>query len=105
MNTTKWRMVYKYNLFITIFISSLLLACNSEGVIKDDKEVYVTFRGTIIEINGHRAIVYSKGYARTLVDLSVNSTVTFQVGDKMKLVSMVKLRSRTLLELLPFQLN
>ena len=80
----------KYNLLFIVFISisSLLFACNTEdGKNTDDSDVYVTFRGTIVEINGDRAIVYSEEdgrSSRTFVDLSVNSTVTFQVGDEVE---------------------
>ena len=78
----------KYNLLFILFISSLLLACNTEDVKSvDEGEIYVTFRGTIAEmITDDRAIVWEEGRDthRILVDLSVNSAVTFQVGDEIE---------------------
>ena len=87
MNTFKGGCILKkkFNLLFILFISSLLFACSTDDVKKtDDSEVYGTFRGTIEEINGNRAIVYWEGAGETFVDLSVNSAVTFQVGDKVE---------------------
>ena len=87
MNTFKGGCILKkkFNLLFILFINSLLFACSTDDVKKtDDSEVYGTFRGTIEEINGNRAIVYWEGAGETFVDLSVNSAVTFQVGDKVE---------------------
>ena len=89
MNTKKGgcRLKKKYNLLFILFLSSLLIACNSGDVKKaDDSEVKASFRGTILEINNHIAIVSSeyREYSRIRVDLSVNSEVTFQVGDEIE---------------------
>ena len=75
-------------LLFLIVIGGLFAACSAE----DDKnmdhneDVYVTFRGTIDKIlNEDRAIVLWEENGRTsriFVDLSVNSSVTFQVGDE-----------------------
>ena len=89
MNTKKGGCILKkiYNLLFILFLSSLLFACNSEDVKKaDDSEVKASFRGTILEINNDTAIVSSEysEYSRIRVDLSVNSEVTFQVGDEIE---------------------
>ena len=88
MNTKKGGCVLKkYKLLFILFLSSLLIACNSGDVKKaDDSEVKASFRGTILEINNHTAIVSSEysEYSRIRVDLSVNSAVTFQVGDEIE---------------------
>ena len=91
MNTIKGECILKkkYNLLFILFISSLLFACNTEDVKSiDEREVYVTFRGIIAKmITDDRAIVHWEEGGRTnriLVDLSVNSAVTFQVGDEVE---------------------
>ena len=42
----------------------------------------MTFRATIDEIHGSQAIVKDKTGGRIRVDLSVNRSVTFQIGDE-----------------------
>ena len=76
----------KYLLLCILVMSSLLFACNRDGVkgAEDD----VTFRGTIAEINSDDlAIVHWEEGGRThrvYVDLSVNRTASFQVGDEVE---------------------
>lgn len=71
----------KLSLLLTFLLSSFLFGCNSEGTNE-------YFTGTIEEIYGDIANVYivegsdiSTG-GRVTVDLSVNSEVTFEVGDR-----------------------
>ncbi|WP_226530648.1 hypothetical protein [Metabacillus niabensis] len=78
-------------LFTVILIIGLLSACTSfegdlTGVIETENSNII---GTIKEINGQRAIVYAKIFESNpkgdvFVDLSVNNTETFMVGDKIK---------------------
>lgn len=75
-------------LLFLIVVCSLFAACSAEDdkIINHDEDIYVTFRGTIDKIlNEDRAIVLWEKNGRTsriFVDLSVNSSVTFQVGDE-----------------------
>ena len=87
MNTIKGVCLLKkkYNLLFILFISGLLFACNTEEIKKtDDSEVRTTFSGTIVEILTNNTAIVSSEYGRVLVDLSVNSAVTFQVGDEIE---------------------
>ncbi|MEN1970502.1 DUF3221 domain-containing protein [Lentibacillus sp. N15] len=70
-----------------ILISSLLVACHStDNQTNDKSEVRASFKGTIKEINGQKALVDAEegsiAEGRVLVDLSVNHAQAFQVGDK-----------------------
>ncbi|MCM3444820.1 DUF3221 domain-containing protein [Metabacillus halosaccharovorans] len=81
----------KYPILFTVILIGLLSACSFS---EDDIPVVIdtensNFIGTIKEINGHRALVYAKIFegnpeGDVFVDLSVNNTKTFKVGDKIK---------------------
>lgn len=80
----------KFSLIFTILLSGLFFACDSEDVENNyENEAKPTFIGMIEEINGDSAIVYveegdiSDG-SIVFVNLSVNITETFQVGDQIK---------------------
>lgn len=57
---------------------------NDEVTNNDNRTISHYFTGTIGDINDNQAIVSQTGGGNVLVDLSVNSDVTFQVGDKVK---------------------
>jgi Protein of unknown function (DUF3221) len=68
-------------------VSCLLAACQINESGDENEAVRVSFEGRIEEFLDNRAIVQvEKGSftGRVLVDLSVNETETFQVGDKIK---------------------
>ena len=66
-------------LFIVALISSLFFISTLE------KATFSTFRATIVEIYGDTAIVDNATTGEIIkVDLSVNPSVTFQVGDEIE---------------------
>jgi hypothetical protein len=68
-------------------IGCLLAACQTNESMDKKDEVPVSFEGTIEEILENRAIVQvekGKLTGRVFVDLSVNETETFRVGDRIK---------------------
>lgn len=78
----------KLILFFGVLFSCLLFACASKDVVPTDaNEVKATFIGIIEEINNQSALVIveegeiSVG-SNVFVNLSVNNTETFQIGDK-----------------------
>ena len=84
-----------YTLIIVIFLSCFLFACNSEDPkVKEDEGSegnIITFIGTIEEISAQKTglILVEEGGIlqssdKVWVNLSINPTETFQVGDKVK---------------------
>ena len=80
---------------LILFLSCLLVACNSDDSKEQGEEKSiasnVTFTGTIEEISAKKTalIVVEEGAIlksanKLYVDLSVNPTETFQVGDRVK---------------------
>ncbi|XXM73129.1 DUF3221 domain-containing protein [Lysinibacillus sphaericus] len=68
-------------------VSCLLAACQTNELRDKNDAVRVSFEGRIEEILENRAIdQVEKGNftGRVLIDLSVNDTERFQVGDKVK---------------------
>lgn len=63
-----------------ILIFLIIAGCASLYVIEERNTV--TFRATIDRIHGEQAIVKDKTGGRIRVDLSVNRSVTFQIGDE-----------------------
>ncbi|WP_175638445.1 DUF3221 domain-containing protein [Metabacillus schmidteae] len=98
----------KYPILFSIVLIGLLSACSfseddNQGVVIETENS--NFIGTIKEINGHRALVYAKIFegnpeGDVFVDLSVNNTKTFKVGDKIKVEF-----DGTVLESYPAQIN
>ncbi|WP_216773757.1 DUF3221 domain-containing protein [Metabacillus halosaccharovorans] len=78
----------KYPILFIVILIGLLSACSSS--VGDRTGVNSNFIGKIKEINGQKAIVYAKIFegnpeGDVFVDLSVNNTKTFKVGDKIKI--------------------
>lgn len=78
----------KYYVLIVLLVSVVLFGCNSNegGTTKTDPST-VYFSGTISEINDQIAIVRGEIGGTTgnvYVDLSVNESESFQVGDEVK---------------------
>lgn len=76
----------KSKFFIIIFLSSLLVACNSGG----ERQIKASFIGQIETITNNSATVMVSEYEGTKIgglveiDLPMNADETFQVGDKVK---------------------
>jgi len=100
-------LIKRRSLFITILFSCLLYGCNSEDTKNEKKEVKATFIGTIEEITDNQiglvdiveGEILSSGN-RVSVNLSVNPTETFQLGDKIKVGY-----DGTIMESFPLQIN
>lgn len=76
------------SLLITILLCCLLFTCNSSDIKNEKYEKKATFIGTIEEITGNIGLVdveegqiLSSGCSVS-VNLSVNPTATFEIGDK-----------------------
>ncbi len=76
------------SLLITILLSCLLYTCHSSDIKNEKYKAKATFIGTIEEITGNIGLVdieegeiLSSG-SSVSVDLSVNPTTTFDIGDK-----------------------
>jgi len=100
-------LIKRRSLFIAILLSCLLYGCNLEDTKNEKKEVKATFIGTIEEITDNQiglvdiveGEILSSG-SRVSVNLSVNSTETFQLGDKIKVGY-----DGTIMESFPLQIN
>jgi len=100
-------MKIRNSLLITILLSCLLYGCNSEDTKNDNDEVKAAFIGTIEEIKDDKfglvdveeGEILSSGN-RVSVNLSVNPTETFQIGDKIKVEY-----DGTTMESFPLQIN
>ncbi|MBH9964892.1 DUF3221 domain-containing protein [Bacillus sp. V3] len=79
----------KLSMRLCIFVLTgfLLAACHTSGSGGKNNAVSASFKGKIEEIFENRAIVQVENgniTGQVFIDLSVNKTVNFQVGDKIK---------------------
>lgn len=74
-------------IFLLVIVGCSSSTDESEGKFNKPKTANLSFSGTIKEINSNTAIVNAKlggEEGDVLVNLSVNSEETFQVGDRIK---------------------